>query len=417
MKYLIIGSGAAGYSAACAIRKNDGKAEITLATEEAFIPYARPLISYFLKSGFPQARADIKPEAFYKEQKITVLLSKKAKSIDAKKKKVLFEDGASLSYDKLLLAMGSVPFVPPMEGVASQENVFTFLNFDSAIKIRDYIKPDMKVAVIGGGLIGLKAAEGVFSTCKDVTVFELADRILPTILDKQAASIVEAHLRKNGIVCLTGDTVAKAQGADKVNSLTLKSGKELDCDVLIVAVGVRPNVELAKSASAEVGRGVIVGEDMQTSVKDIYAAGDLCESIDRTDGSKKILALWPNAIEQGAIAGNTMSGGSGAFKGSIAMNAIDFFGMRVTTAGLINPPDDAGCEQRVISDGTFYKKFVIKDDLLKGYIFVNTMERAGLYTDLIKSETPLSSLTGDVADGINMLSFDEQTRRTKIYGR
>ena len=112
-----------------------------------------------------------------------------------------------------------------------------------------------------------------------------------------------------------------------------------------------------------------------------------------------------------------MSGGSGAFKGSIAMNAIDFFGMRVTTAGLINPPDDAGCEQRVISDGTFYKKFVIKDDLLKGYIFVNTMERAGLYTDLIKSETPLSSLTGDVADGINMLSFDEQTRRTKIYGR
>ena len=181
--------------------------------------------------------------------------------------------------------------------------MFTFLTMGESERLKDYAKPNMHAVIIGAGLIGLKAAEGLRPLVSSVTVVELANKVLPSILDDEAAPTVQAHLNANGVETLLGDTVTKAHGDEKITAVTLNSGKTLPCDLLVLAVGVRPNTALAESADAEVARGITVNrETMETTVPDIFAAGDCVRSFDILDGQEKIIALWPNAVREGKTA-------------------------------------------------------------------------------------------------------------------
>ncbi len=268
-------------------------------------------------------------------------------------------------------------------------------------------------SIVGGGLIGLKAAEGLHSHCDDITVVEFADRVLAAVIDKQGGDIVSAHLENNGIKCILSNTVDTLRDGE----VLLKNGDVLPCDILIVAVGVRPAVALAKDAGLTINRGIVTNELMQTSDPDIYAAGDCVESFDILDGTQKILALWPNAVRQGKIAGASMAGHTDeAFEGGMPLNSVGFFGLKVMTCGIINPSDESEYKIIRIADGQQYKKFVIKDNVLKGFILINSAERAGLYTTLIRDGVDLDTLEGDITEGIGLLSFNKAERSKKIGG-
>ncbi|MDO4562570.1 MAG: FAD-dependent oxidoreductase [Clostridia bacterium] len=412
MKYVIIGNGAAAISAAEEIRKNDTEGTIELFSHEKYHTYSRPLISYYLCGETDEKRMLYRSADFYEKMRITPHLGKTVTKIDRERKRIV-ADKTTYDYDKLLIASGSVPFIPPIAGIEGRKNVYTFLNMEDAKRLKKNISEKDHVVVVGGGLIGFKAAEGLSAVAASVTVVELSERVLTTILDNQAGEIMARRLESHGVRTVLRDSVSSLER----DSVTLKSGKTLPCSALVVAVGVRPNAALARECGLDVGRGIICDSSQKTNDSDIYAAGDVCESVDITDGERRVLALLPNAVRQGKVAGSCMSGGKMEFAGGYPMNAIDFFGTYITTAGVINPPAGKGYKVKALSDGDKYRKIVIKDDTLCGFILINDPEQSGVMTSIMADKTKLSSLKKSVKESADMFSFDEKTRFIKLHGR
>ncbi len=261
--------------------------------------------------------------------------------------------------------------------------------------------------VVGAGLIGLKCVEGILDRVKSVEVVDLADRILPSILDVTGAGMVQKFLEDKGVKFHLSDSVAKFEP----NKAHLKGGAELDFDVLVVAVGVRPNTELVKEAGGDVNRGIVTDTKSQTSLKDIYSAGDCTECHDISCNQNRILALLPNAYMQGETAGINMAGGNASFDKAIPMNAIGFFGYHVITAGSYDG------KEYVEKTDTTYKKLFVKGNHLAGYIMVGEVKNAGIYTSLIREKTPLSSIDFDlIKENPQLMAFSRKDRKVKLGG-
>lgn len=416
MKYVIIGASAAGLAAAEAVRKYDAQGTVTVLTEEEYMPYSRPSISYYLKGKVKESNMTLRRPAFYKEKKIDVVTSSKVTAIDTEKK-IVKAGRKNYPYDKLCLCTGSKPFVPAMDNVEGKANALTFLDLKATKAVKTLANDTTRAVVIGAGLIGMKAAEGLVKICKSVDVVELAPRVLPSILDAKSAKQVKKHLENNGIRFHLENTVVKASSKGKqITAVTLKDGKKLPCDLLILAVGVRPQTELAEKTGLEVNRGIITDiQTMQTSNPDIYAAGDCCVSTDMLDGSKKIIALWPNAVQQGNVAGAQMAGADVTVGGTYSVNAIDFFGLRICTCGLINAQGEQYSD-KIGQDGDVYKRLVFEGDKLVGYVLINSSVNAGMYTNLISNKISLDTIQGDIMDNPSIFMFDKDTRITKLRG-
>ena len=406
-KYVIIGNSAAAVGCVSGIRSVDKEGSITIISDEPHFTYSRPLISYWLKGKVTDDKMYYRDSDFYEVNNCSTILGKKVIKIDAEKKKIVLEDNSEITYDKLLVATGSAPFVPPVEGLADAENAFTFLTWDSAKAVKAVVNKDSKVVIMGAGLIGLKAAEGLHDVCEEITVVDLADRILPSILDNKGASFVQKHIEKEGIKFMLNDAASSV----KDGVVYLKSGSELPYDVLIVAVGVRPNTSLVKDAGGNVNRGIVTDNKQETSIKDVYSAGDCTESYDICTSQNKILALLPNAYMQGEIAGINMAGGDKVFDTAMPMNAIGFFGLHMITAGAM----EGECLESI--DENNYKKMVFSDGLLKGYILIGEISRAGIYTSIIREKTPLCEINSDLLKtSPQLLVFDKAVRRKKLAG-
>lgn len=406
MKYVIIGNSTAAIACIEGIRTEDRDGEIVLISDENRHCYGRPLISYCLLGRIKEENMDYRPRSFYADNGVKTLLGRKAVKIDKDKKRVILDGGESVSYDRLLVATGSRPFVPPMDGLERVKDKFTFMTFDDMKSLGKALSPEKRVLVIGAGLIGLKCVEGILARVKSITVVDLADRILPSILDKTGSEIVRRSLEERGIEFILNDCALKFEE----NTVTLKnSGKKIDFDVLVVAVGVRPNVELVKDAGGEVGRGIVVDAKMHTSVKDIYAAGDCTEGYDVTVDGKRVLALLPNAYFQGKCAGINMADGVSSFMNGVPMNAIGFFSTHLVTAGIY----EGESIERVTEKG--YKKLFVKDGRLVGFILINDIERAGIYTSLIRGTAELKGADFNaLIDKPCLSAFPYETRVRKL---
>lgn len=418
MKYVIIGASAAGLATAEGIRKIDKTGEITILTRENYLPYSRPSISYFLKGKALEKDMFLRKAGYYKANKIDIVTGAEVKSIDTEGK-VVKAGRKTYPYDKLCLATGSKPFVPPMKNVQGKNNVFTFLDLASTKAVKAAANKDTKAVVIGGGLIGMKAAEGLSKVCKSVDVIEFAPRILPSILDAKSSKNVKRYIEEKGNIKFhLEDTIAEAKSKGKtINSVVLKSGKVLKCDMLIVAVGVRPETELAEKAGLEVNRGIITDDKtMQTSNKDIYACGDCCVSTDMLDGSRKIIALWPNAVQQGRVAGIQMAGGDDVVDGTYSVNAIDFYGLRICTCGLINAQGEQYTD-RIKQEGDQYKRLIFEGSKLVGFVLINCSTNAGIYTNLIEKKIDIGTINGDIMDTPSLFMFDKEVRTEKLTGK
>lgn len=407
MNYVIIGNGTAAVGCVEGIRQTDTEGKITIISHEPHHTYSRPLISYLLYGKTDEQRMKYRNDAFYKENKVETIFGKAAVSINKEEKSVILDDGRAVAYDKLLVAAGARPFVPPMDGLETVNTVFTFMTLDDARRLQKTLKKDSRVLVIGAGLIGLKCVEGIAGKTGLVNVVDLSDRILPSILDTQGANLVQKHIESKGVRFTLSDSVEKFQG----NTAVLNSGKQIDFDILVLAVGVRPNTELISAIGGKVNKGIVVNGKSETSVTDIYAAGDCTESYDVASGQQKVLALLPNAYMQGEAAGVNMAGGSKSFDTAIAMNAIGFFGLHIITAG------DYQGEEHIIQTESGYKKLITKDDLLKGYIMVKDVQRAGIYTQLIREQRPLSGIDFTlIMEKPQLMAFSKRERAKQLGG-
>jgi len=407
MNYVIIGNSAAAIGAVEGIRQVDPAGEITIITDEPHHTYARPLISYLLLGKVTEAGMRYRGENFYRDNRCTLLRETTVTAIDAKNKRVILADGQRVPYDKLLVAAGSCPFVPAFEGLDTVENQFTFMSLDDAHGLDAALAGSPKrVLIIGAGLIGLKCAEGILERAANVTVVDLAPRILSSILDEGGAALVQNHLEQRGVEFLLTRSVKRFAG----DTAYMDDGTVLEFDVLVLAVGVRPNTGLL-GGIADIERGIVINEKSETSAPDIYAAGDCTQTRDVSSGQSKIMALLPNAYMQGACAGVNMAGGEDVFDAAIPMNAIGFFGLHIITAGTYE-----GDVYEESADGA-YKRLFYSDNRLNGYILIGNVEKAGIYTSLIRARTPLDSIDfGLICRHPGLMAFAKKERQAKLGG-
>lgn len=405
MQYVIIGNSTAATFAIEGIRAVDRAGSITVISDETRPAYGRPLISYYLYGRIKLENTDYRSASFYTDNGVTVKYGVRAEKIDPEKKNVALSDGSTIGYDKLLVATGSSPLVPPAEGLDTVP-YHTFMTMDSALALEKELSPEKRVLVVGAGLIGLKCVEGVLDRVGSVTVVDLAARILPSILDEEGSAIVQERLEACGVNFVLGDCAVRyAPGL-----ATLRSGKEVPFDILVIAAGVRPNVSLVREAGGEVNRGIVVNDRQETTIPDVYAAGDNCESYDICSGTRRILALLPNAAFQGETAGRNMAGGDAAFDKAAPFNALGLFDTHIATAGVYE-----GEAYTDTSEG--YKKLFVKDNKLVGFILIDCIERAGIYTSLIREQTPLDTVDFELLKKNPVLMAFARGTRAEILTR
>lgn len=411
-QYVIIGNGVAAAGCIEGIRSVDRDSKITVVSEETHPVYCRPLISYYLEGKTDLERMKYRSDDYYNQMGCDVLYGKKAVNINPDAKTVKLNDDTLLSYDALCVAAGSSPFIPPVKGLDSVEKKFSFLTLDDTLALESAITKDSRVLIIGAGLIGLKCAEGLKNRVSDIVVCDLADRVLSSILDDECASMMQAHLEKNGIRFLLGDSAEHFEH----NTAIMKSGKTVPFDVLVLAVGVRANTSLISSIGGEVNRGILIDSHMKTTITDIYSAGDCTEGEDISCGEKRVLAILPNAYMQGRCAGINMAGGDAVFDNAIPMNSIGFFGLHAMTAGSYFGKEDGGELYEEKSEGKL-KRLFTKNGFLTGFILIGDTDRAGIYTSLIREKTPLDTINFELLKKIaTTAAFSSETRRKKFGG-
>ena len=406
MKYVIIGNSAAGIGAVEGLRQVDGRGEITVITDEPHHTYSRPLISYLLLGKVTEEKLKYRGDGFYPANGCTLLKGVAATGIEAGTKRVALSDGGRVPFDKLLVATGSSALVPPIAGLETVRDRFTFMSLDDARKLNEALDPGKRALIVGAGLVGLKCAEGIFRRTAGVTVVDLAPRVLSSILDDGGAKLVQGHLESLGLEFRLSSGVKRFEGRTAI----LDGGGAVDFDLLVLAAGVRPNTALLEGL-AEIDLGIVVNEKSETSAPDIYAAGDCTQALDVSSGRKRIMALLPNAYMQGECAGINMAGGEKSFDKAIPMNAIGLFGLSIISAG--NYEGEVYAES---GDG-HYKRLFYGDNRLNGYILVGNVERAGIYTSLIRERTPLDAIDfALVCEKPGLMAFTKEDRRAKLGG-
>lgn len=387
MCYVIIGNSTAAIGAVEAIREKDRDKRLIMIARENYNAYARPLISYYLSRSIEEKNIYYRPYDFYGCHNIETFWGQEEILIDPEKKEVrLKPQDITISYEKLLLATGGKPHKPPFlrDGFA---NVFFFHTFDDVKKIDSFINENKckEAVVIGGGLIGLKAAESLVLRGLEVKIVEAEEQILSSILDYEAAKLVERYLQKRGIDFWLSSRVKSLAGDEKAYKAVLEEG-EVNGDIFVVATGIIPNHESIKLKGLKIGQGIEVNEYMETSLPDIYAAGDVAEAYELISGQKRLVPILPNAYLQGRTAGFNMAGEKKAFEGSLAFNSLPVLGLNIVTAGLSYETGDGYTVIKQVGDSFNYKKLVFRDDVLVGFTLIGDISRCGIYRHLIKEK-------------------------------
>ena len=331
MKTLIIGGGAAGASCAARLRRNDEKAEITVLEQSDEISIANCGLPYYIGNVINSEEtmhvSDV--NKFRNWFNINVLLNTKAVSIDRNNRTVKTADNQEFSYDRLVIATGATPFVPPFEGL-NKDKTFTLRTLSDANSIKNYIKEHevSKAVVVGAGFIGVEMAENLCELGIRTTIVELSSHIMPNV-DIEVATVAQNKLKEKGIEIILNDGV-KAFSDDKV---ILTSGNTVDFDIVIMSIGVMPQIELAKEAGLEVSRGIVVDSTLKTSDEYIYAAGDNVEITDFTTGSKALIPLAGPANRQGRIIADNICGKTETYKNTQGSSVVKIFELTLAAVG------------------------------------------------------------------------------------
>ena len=387
--YVILGGGAAGYSAAAAIRERDKTGSVVLVSNEPYLPYNRPMLTKSLMADLTEEQIAIQGKDWYEEQKIHLVLGKEVTEIDTKEKEIVLEDGTKLAYTKLVYALGSECFIPPIPG-HEQEGVVAVRRLEDTRKIESMLPEVKNIVVIGGGVLGLEAAWEMKKAGCQVTVLELAPQLMGRQLDETAGEMLKLISESRGISIHTGVQITELEGNGKVTGVKLGDGTVLPAELVLVSCGVRANVQLAKAAGIETDRAVVVDKNMQTNIPDIYACGD-CAQFEGIN-----YAIWPQAVEQGKTAGACAAGDEAVYNTVPA--ALSFHGMKTA---LFAAGDNGKNPNLIYKTAEFkdlskkhYQKYYFLNNRLCGVILIGdisrmaemtqALEKHALYSEVIK---------------------------------
>jgi nitrite reductase (NADH) large subunit len=360
-KYLIVGNGVAGTTAAENIRKNDPSGEITVITEEEFPFYYRIRLPDFLCGEIEESGLFAKKKDWYKENKITLRLSTKITGGSIKDKILFSSSGEEIRFDCLILAAGSTPNVPAISGT-DKKGVFTLHSIQDANDIISHASCCKKAILIGGGLLGLEVGNGLKKLGLEITVVEFFPRLLPRQLDSEGGHRLQNVLEDRGFSFRLDTETRAIEGNEEINGITLENGEFLKADMVVISAGANPKLDLAMLLGLDCNRGIKVDKQMQTSHPDIYAAGDIVEFEGKTYG------IWPAALEQGKIAGTNISGGDATYGGTILSNILKVAGIDLASTGEID--EENRYKSKIVASETVYKKAVINNNKVIGCIML-----------------------------------------------
>lgn len=395
MRYVIIGGSIAGIAAARSIRANDPAGEIILVSDEKSKPYYRPMIPFLIEKEDIDVTFIEDPVETYR---LTAVFGR-AQDIDTKNKEVLLSSGEKLVFDRLLIATGSSPVIPQIKGITG-EGAFTLRTIDDALAIRKYAAGKKEAVILGGGFVGIKAAVALKHAGLKVTVIEKLNQILPQRLDARGAQIIEGIIRESGISVITNQITSElVRTAGSVKSVRLASGGSVNAGMVVIATGVKPNIAFLKNTGIKTSKGILINENLVTSLTDIYAAGDVVEYIDIVTRQPAVSALWTNAEEMGKYAGKNMTGANIKYRGFLStLNITEIFDVPFMSAGNIEP-DSKDFEVVVEDNIDSYRKLIFKGDVLSGIILIGNITNAGIYTNLIRKGFPMGILKEEAIKG------------------
>jgi phenylglyoxylate dehydrogenase epsilon subunit len=395
-KYLIVGSSHAGLTALEAIRMQDEEGSITLLTQEKYLPYSPTILPYVVSGLVDPEEAFLRDEGGLSRRGIEFVRDAKVVGVEPQTRTVELASGESIQSEKLLLATGARPMLPPISGLENAP-YHVLRTLDDAIRLRRGAQEANSAIVLGAGLIGMHAAENLAKRGRKVTVVEAMPHVLPGYFDEQAAELVQRVFFDNGIKILTGSAVTHAGVSKNSCVVSLESGEEISTDLLMIATGIKSNIDYLVDSGVEVDEGILVDEMMRTNAEGIWAAGDVAQAQSFFGDGKRVNAILPNAVEQGRIAGRDMAGEQAVkpFPGGLPMNTYRFMGHNAFSVGINQPPEaDGGYEVELVSvpESLQYQKLIFKEGQLVGASGINANVDPGIMLQLIGRKVDLEEM-------------------------
>lgn len=389
MKHVIIGNGPAGVVAAEALRKLDANADIVLVGDEKEPPYSRMAIPYLLTGAIDEQGTYLRKDAGHYGRLNIRLIVARAEKIDSKARSVTLSNGEKLAYDRLLIASGSHPLRPSIPGI-DLPNVHACWTLADAREIAAKAKPGARVVQLGAGFIGSIILQALAARGVKLSVVEMGDRMVPRMMTEKAGNLIRLWVEKKG-VAVHVKTRAEAITATAAGAMQVKlsNGQSIECDLLISAAGVRPNIAFLEGSGVKVSDGILVNERMQSSVSEIYAAGDVTEAAGFYSGQPQLNAIQPNAADQARIAAANMSGVPAAMQGSLAINVLDTLGLISTSFGQWQGVKGGDGVELVNEVGFHYLSLQFKDDVLVGATSIGWTDHVGALRGLIQGRVRL----------------------------
>ncbi|MBE0621016.1 MAG: NAD(P)/FAD-dependent oxidoreductase [Burkholderiales bacterium] len=389
MKHVIIGNGPAGVVAAEALRRADPAAEIVLVGDENEPPYSRMAIPYLLTGNIGEAGTYLRKDAGHYEHLGIRLVRARAEKVDSKARSVTLSNKEKLPYDRLLIATGSHPLQPRIPGI-DLPNVHPCWTLADAREIAAKAKKGARVVQLGAGFIGSIILQALAERGVKLCVVEMGDRMVPRMMTEKAGNLIRLWVEEKGVavhVNARAEAITSVKGG--AMQVKLSNGQSIECDLLISAAGVRPNIAFLEGSGVKVGDGILVNERMQTSVPEIYAAGDVTEATGFHSGKPELNAIQPNAADQARVAAANMSGAQTAMQGSLAINVLDTLGLVSTSFGQWEGAK-GGEGVELVDEANFrYLSLQFKDDVLVGATSIGWTNHVGALRGLIQGRVHL----------------------------
>ncbi|MFH1227245.1 MAG: FAD-dependent oxidoreductase [Planctomycetota bacterium] len=404
---IIIGSGAAGISALEAFRQLNQSAPVVIISGEQMPNYSPCALPYVISEELPYKQVPRLDQYFLKRIKAKPIFGSRVCRINTQRRSVVLDNGKSFSYGKLLIASGSGPVVPPIPGIGTK-GVFTVDTLKNTRKITGYLAKHKvkKAAVIGAGFTGIETALALNKQGIKTVIIELLDRILARILDADFASIAGQFIKAEGVEVKLNTKLVEIKGSEKVSGIIIrpapleaspltgpavqddKPESSIDCQMVIIAIGVKPNTAFMENSGITIfDKGIVVDEHMRTNMPDVYAAGDVAESFDYLSGERTISAIWPNAIEQGRVAGQNMAGLASAYAGAQAINIINIHGQPIVSMGKIGAPEIIDYR----NDASFRRLFVTGGKIT-GFESIGEYRNSGFIWSCLTKRTDITNI-------------------------
>lgn len=400
-RHVIVGGGTAGLNAIRTIREHDrGESEIVLVSAER--PYSRMVLPYYLGRSIAESHVFTATPARLAQLQVQSHIGRRAASLDPAANRLTLDDGTVLEYDDLLIATGSSAVRAPVPG-ADSPGVHSFWTLPQARGVAAQIREGSHVVMVGAGFIAFTILNAILALKARLTIVEIAPRILPRMIDQAGAGMVEGWLGRHGVEIRTGAILTAIEDAGGRKRLRFRQGEDLEADVVVMATGIRANLEWLNGSGIRVKRGILVDDRLRSNIGNVYAAGDVAEGRDLVTGEAAVHAIEPTAMEHGRVVGANMAGGNVAYRGSLLMNVVEVCHLDIASFGAWDDPT-AEAFAATRQDRWAYRKLLWRGDRLVGAMILGM-------ADDIWTTNDVGMLKGLVQAGSDLGPWKEHLRR------